>query len=139
MLPIFALANAGIVLDRASFEAATETPVALAVALGLLIGKTVGLTLGVALAVRAGAERAAPGRRAGPTSSGVGALAGIGFTVSLFITELAYSDPDVIAAVEDRRARGLHARGDPRHHPAGDGGAAQTGRAATPDEPPPGP
>ncbi|MBJ7454705.1 MAG: Na+/H+ antiporter NhaA [Thermoleophilia bacterium] len=97
VLPIFALANAGIALDRASFEAATDTPVALAVALGLLVGKTVGLTLGVALAVALGLSVLPRGVRWAHVV-GVGALAGIGFTVSLFITGLAFSDPDVIAA-----------------------------------------
>ncbi len=52
VIPIFALANAGIVLDGSSLEAATETRVALAVALGLVIGKIVGITAGVALATR---------------------------------------------------------------------------------------
>ncbi len=97
VLPVFALANAGIVLDGPSFEAATETPVALAVALGLLIGKTVGLTAGAALAVGLGLSTLPHGVRWAHVV-GVGALAGIGFTVSLFITGLAFSDPDVIAA-----------------------------------------
>ena len=99
VLPIFALANAGIVLDSASFTAATETPVALAVALGLLVGKAVGLTLGVALAVALGLSTL-PRGVGWAHIVGVGALAGIGFTVSLFITGLAYSDPDVIAAAK---------------------------------------
>ena len=97
VLPIFALANAGIALDRASFEAAAETPVALAVALGLLVGKTVGLTLGAVLAVALGLSVLPAGVRWAHVV-GVGALAGIGFTVSLFITGLAYDDPDVVAA-----------------------------------------
>lgn len=97
VLPIFALANAGIALDRASFQAATDTPVAFAVALGLLVGKTVGLTLGAALAVVLGLSVLPRGVRWAHVV-GVGALAGIGFTVSLFITGLAYSDPDVVAA-----------------------------------------
>ena len=97
VLPIFALANAGIVLDSASIEAARDTPVAAAVALGLVVGKTLGLTLGVFVAVSLGLSRLPPG----VTWShilGIGALAGIGFTVSLFITELAFTDPGAIAA-----------------------------------------
>ncbi len=97
VLPIFALANAGIVLDAAAFDAATDTPVALAVALGLVVGKTIGLTAGVALAVALGLSRLPQGVRWAHVL-GVGALAGIGFTVSLFITGLAYSDPGTIAA-----------------------------------------
>ena len=42
VLPIFALANAGIVLDSASIDAARDTPVTAAVALGLVVGKTIG-------------------------------------------------------------------------------------------------
>jgi len=97
VLPIFALANAGIVLDAASFDAATETPLALAVALGLLIGKTIGLTAGVALAVFLGLSRLPDGVRWAHVF-GIGALAGIGFTVSLFITGLAFSDPELVDA-----------------------------------------
>ena len=99
VLPIFALANAGIVLDSDSLEAATETPVALAVALGLVLGKAIGLTAGVAIAVRLGLSALPPGARWAHVC-GVGALAGIGFTVSLFIAGLAYSDPDLLAAAK---------------------------------------
>ncbi len=97
VLPLFALANAGIVLDADSLEAATQTPVALATGLGLVVGKTVGLTLGAALAVGLGLSALPDGVRWSHVV-GVGALAGIGFTVSLFITGLAYSDPDLVDA-----------------------------------------
>jgi NhaA family Na+:H+ antiporter len=90
VLPIFALANAGIVLDSESIDAATQTPVALAVGLGLIVGKTVGLTAGVALAVRLGLSSLPPGVR-WPHVVGTGALAGIGFTVSLFIADLSFT------------------------------------------------
>jgi NhaA family Na+:H+ antiporter len=99
VLPIFALANAGIVLDAASLEAATETRIALAVALGLVLGKTVGLTLGVALAVRLGIAILPAGVRWAHVV-GVGALAGIGFTVSLFVAGLAYTDPSQLEAAK---------------------------------------
>ena len=99
VLPIFALANAGIVLDGGSLRAAAETPVALAIALGLIFGKAIGLTAGAALAVRLRLSTLPVGVR-WTHILGVGALAGIGFTVSLFITELAYADPDVIDAAK---------------------------------------
>jgi NhaA family Na+:H+ antiporter len=99
VLPVFALANAGIVLDGAALRAAVETPLAAAVALGLVVGKIVGLTAGTALAVRLGLSTLPPGVR-WTHIVGVGALAGIGFTVSLFITELAYADPAVIDAAK---------------------------------------
>jgi NhaA family Na+:H+ antiporter len=73
--------------------------VALAVALGLVVGKALGLAAGTALAVRLGLSALPSGVRWAHIL-GVGALAGIGFTVSLFITELAYVDPDVIDAAK---------------------------------------
>ena len=99
VLPIFALANAGIVLDAESLEAATETPIALAVALGLVLGKTIGLTLGVVLAVKLGLSLLPSGVRWAHVV-GVAALAGIGFTVSLFIAGLAYTDPSELEAAK---------------------------------------
>ncbi len=99
VLPIFALANAGIVLDSAAFEAAGETPVTTAVAVALIVGKCIGLTGGTFLAVRLGLSRLPAGVR-WPHVVGVGLLAGIGFTVSLFITELAYDDPALVDAAK---------------------------------------
>jgi Na+:H+ antiporter, NhaA family len=99
VLPIFALANAGIALDAESLEAATQTRVALAVALGLVLGKTIGLTAGVAIAVRLGLSALPAGARWAHVV-GVGALAGIGFTVSLFVAGLAYSDPELLGAAK---------------------------------------
>lgn len=99
VLPIFALANAGIVLDGPSLRAATETSVALAVAVGLVAGKTIGLTLGTYVAVRLGVSRLPKGVT-WTHVLGVGALAGIGFTVSLFITDLAYASAEIIDAAK---------------------------------------
>jgi NhaA family Na+:H+ antiporter len=99
VLPIFALANAGIVLGGDSLQAASETPVALAIVLSLVVGKTLGLTAGTALAVRLGLCSLPHGVRWAHIV-GVGALAGIGFTVSLFITDLAFADPDLIEAAK---------------------------------------
>ena len=99
VLPIFALANAGIVLDASSLEAATETPVALAVAAALVLGKGIGLIAGTALAVRLGLSRLPESVRWAHVL-GVGLLAGIGFTVSLFITELAYTDGNLVDAAK---------------------------------------
>jgi NhaA family Na+:H+ antiporter len=99
VLPTFALANAGIVLDAESLEAATETRVALAVALGLVLGKAIGLTAGVAIAIRLGLSALPAGVRWAHVV-GVGALAGIGFTVSLFLAGLAYSDPELLDAAK---------------------------------------
>lgn len=99
VLPIFALANAGIVLRGGAIDAARETPVAAAVVVALVVGKAVGLTGGTALAVRMGLSRLPAGVR-WPHIAGMGLLAGIGFTVSLFITDLAYDDPDLVSAAK---------------------------------------
>jgi NhaA family Na+:H+ antiporter len=99
VLPVFALANAGIVLDADTLDAATQTPVALAAAVGLVVGKTAGLALGAAIAVGLGLSALPEGVRWAHVV-GVGALAGIGFTVSLFITGLAYSDPALVDAAK---------------------------------------
>lgn len=90
IMPIFALANAGVPISMAGLPA--ETPAILGgVALGLLIGKPLGLVGVTWLVVRLGI---AP-LPAGATwwhLLGVGVLAGIGFTMSLFIASLAFGD-----------------------------------------------
>lgn len=86
VLPLFALANAGVVLPD-DLAGALGTPVAL----GLLLGKPIGVLLASFIMVRfAGAELGT-----GVTwrhMIGAGLLAGIGFTMSLFVNELAFSD-----------------------------------------------
>lgn len=89
VVPIFALANAGIVLDRPSIEAAMDSRITLGVVLGLVLGKVFGLLLGSWLAVRLGLSRRPPGV-SWLHLAGLGGLAGIGFTISLFVTNLAF-------------------------------------------------
>jgi NhaA family Na+:H+ antiporter len=92
IVPMFALANAGVTFTAEGARAAATSPVTLGILLGLVVGKTVGITLASFAAVRSGLGRLPPG--AGWRHLiGVSAIAGIGFTVSLFITELAFSDP----------------------------------------------
>lgn len=92
ILPIFALANAGIVFGAGALSAEGAMGAALGVGLGLLVGKAVGIPLGTWLVVRAGLGRLPRGAR-WPQVIGIGLVAGIGFTVSLFITDLAFDDP----------------------------------------------
>jgi NhaA family Na+:H+ antiporter len=99
VLPLFALANAGIALDRDAIDAAVDAPVTLAVVVGLVVGKTAGLLLGTVLATRLGLAQL-PAGVGWRHVTGVGALAGIGFTVSLFIASLAYDDPALQAAAK---------------------------------------
>ena len=95
VVPAFAWANAGIALDAAAIGDAAGSRLTWAIALGLALGKPVGLTLGWAIAVRAGAEAA---EGVGWQSVlGIGVLAGIGFTIALFVTDLAYDDVALVA------------------------------------------
>ena len=91
IVPLFALANAGIDFRGVDLGDLITPPIALGVALGLVIGKTVGISLFTWLAVKTGLGKL-------PTATswrhvvGLAALGGIGFTVSLFITNLAFAD-----------------------------------------------
>jgi NhaA family Na+:H+ antiporter len=89
IVPIFALANAGIVLSADSIT--SPSAVLGGVAVALVAGKFIGVTLFSWIAVRLGFGRLPEGARWGHVM-GVGAVAGIGFTVSLFITGLAFDD-----------------------------------------------
>jgi NhaA family Na+:H+ antiporter len=87
IVPIFALANAGIEL---SGDALTDpSSVLVGVAVALVAGKLIGITAFSWLAVRLGLGRL-PDGTSWRHIAGVGAVAGIGFTVSLFITGLAF-------------------------------------------------
>jgi len=87
VVPIFALANAGIVVSRHSLSEALGSTLAWGVFLGLVLGKPVGVTLGAWVAQATGIGRLPPGLRFAHVVGG-GMLAGIGFTVALFITDL---------------------------------------------------
>jgi len=99
IIPLFALANAGVNLGGGAIEAALTSRVTLGVVLGLVAGKILGITLFSWTAVRLGAARLPSGVGWGQVMA-VAAVAGIGFTVSLFIAALAFSDPAVLAAAK---------------------------------------
>jgi NhaA family Na+:H+ antiporter len=90
IMPLFAFANAGVSLAGVDL-ARLMHPVTMGIAFGLLIGKPVGITLFVWLAVRLGAARL-PRGCTWMQIIGVGFIAGIGFTMSLFIGALAFGD-----------------------------------------------
>jgi Na+:H+ antiporter, NhaA family len=99
ILPLFALANAGVKLGGGELSDPAGRRIALAVAVGLVVGKFVGIvgaTLG-ALRLGLGALPSGVDRRG---LVGAAALGGIGFTVSLFITPLAYDDPLLVGAAK---------------------------------------
>jgi NhaA family Na+:H+ antiporter len=87
ILPLFAFANAGVPVRAGAFA----NPVAIAVILGLMLGKPIGITLFSWLAVRTGLSRRPADISWGVLAAG-GVLAGIGFTMSLFITGLALEE-----------------------------------------------
>ncbi|MGH3355128.1 MAG: Na+/H+ antiporter NhaA [Nocardioidaceae bacterium] len=96
VLPVFALANAGITLSGDTLVAALTAPVTAGVAVGLLVGKPIGITLATWVAVRTGIGRL-PGRTSWAMMMGLGVVAGIGFTVSLFVTGLSFADGSPLA------------------------------------------
>ncbi|WP_409435817.1 Na+/H+ antiporter NhaA [Mycobacterium sp. SMC-14] len=94
-VPIFALANTGLPLGHSTLSEAAQAPVFWAVLLALLVGKLLGV---------AGATAATVGCKLGHLPDevrpghvvGLGCIAGLGFTVALFVTDLAYTDTIMI-------------------------------------------
>ena len=96
IVPIFALANAGVRITADTFGSAVRSPLTWGVFLGLLIGKPLGVSVSTRLASRFGVAELPTGlsRR---QVTGLGSTAGIGFTVAMFITELALSNDGDVA------------------------------------------
>ena len=97
-MPVFALANAGVPLGGGLGEALTS-PVALGIVVGLVLGKQLGITLFAWLAVKANVSELPEGVGWRHVHGG-GWLAGIGFTMSLFISDLAFSDASLVEAAK---------------------------------------
>jgi NhaA family Na+:H+ antiporter len=88
IIPVFALANAGIVLSSDKISDAAGSSVTLGIVLGLVVGKPVGITLFAWVATRFGF--ALPEGVRWQEFIGMGLAAGIGFTVSIFVAGLAF-------------------------------------------------
>ena len=89
IVPLFALANAGIVISATILSDATASMIFWGVALGLIFGKVIGIGSGIWVAQKLGWGKTPDG--VSPAHVwGVAALGGIGFTVSLFIAELSF-------------------------------------------------
>ena len=112
VLPIFALANAGVVLSLGVFK--THTWLMLAIILGLVIGKPLGIFLGSWLAVH---FRIAvkPDRYSWRQVLGAGALGGLGFTMSLFIAGEAFPRSGRFRGRKDRHFHRFDCCGHNRH------------------------
>jgi Na+:H+ antiporter, NhaA family len=95
IMPLFALANAGLQLSR-DFGSLLSDPIALGIILGLFIGKQLGVAASCWALVRLGLA-AMPSRATWHQLYGVSLLCGIGFTMSLFIATLAFQDPGTLA------------------------------------------
>jgi NhaA family Na+:H+ antiporter len=95
ILPLFALANAGVAVGG-DLMAVLAHPLALGIIVGLVVGKPVGIALLSWLAVKSG-RGALPEGVTWAQVFGAGCLAGIGFTMSLFITDLAFDNEALIA------------------------------------------
>ena len=99
VMPLFALANAGVRLPAGSVADLLDQPLVLAVGLGLLVGKPIGIIATSVIAKRL---------RLGEFPTGVdwrglllvGCLGGIGFTMSIFISTLAFAQPAMLAAAK---------------------------------------
>ncbi|GAA3470200.1 Na+/H+ antiporter NhaA [Nonomuraea roseola] len=94
IVPIFALANAGVRLDAESLRQAATSPISLGIVAGLVLGKLVGISLGTWLPLRMN-WGLLPGNLVWGQMLGGAAVSGIGFTVALFVTDLAFDDPVV--------------------------------------------
>ncbi len=92
IIPLFALANAGVVLSADALAGPGGVRIALGVGLGLVVGKLVGVSGASWLAVRLGVGTLPEGVGWGHVA-GIAAMAGIGFTVSLFVAGLAFTSP----------------------------------------------
>jgi NhaA family Na+:H+ antiporter len=127
VVPIFALANAGVVLGGGALERAASSSIAWGIVLGLVVGKVIGIASFSALGVRLRISRLPSGMRM-RNIVGAGMLAGIGFTVSLFIADLSFTGPTLDTAKVGVLAASLFAG------LAGAGLLAITARAEAPSE-----
>ena len=92
ILPLFALVNAGVRLDEQSLATALRSPLTWGIVAGLVIGKFVGITGATWFMRKTGFGVLAPGLTLRRIAGGA-ALSGIGFTISLFIVDIAISEP----------------------------------------------
>ena len=99
IVPVFALANAGVRLEADALSSTDASRVAIGVGVGLVVGKLVGIVGATWLAVRSGVATLPHGVRWSAVA-GVAAVAGIGFTVSLFVSELAFDEPALADAAK---------------------------------------
>ncbi len=91
IIPIFAFANTGVVVTSSSLESALNSPVAWGIFAGLVIGKPLGIVLALILAKKSNVGDYPAGAGVGQIAA-TGSAAGIGFTVAIFIANLAFDE-----------------------------------------------
>ena len=136
VMPLFALANAGVSLAGLDLAGNSSGIVLLGVAVALVIGKPAGIMLASWMAVRSGLCRLPEG----VGWRGVllaGCLAGIGFSMAIFIATLGFSDPILLAAAKNRRVGRVRDRRGPRPpgRPDGRGAPGRPNSATVPESP----
>jgi len=99
VLPLFALANAGVTFSLSTWQSLLHSTVAWGVLLGLFVGKPLGIFSACWIAVKLKIAQL-PQTVRWDHIVGVGSLSGIGFTVSLFISALAFDDPALLDAAK---------------------------------------
>jgi NhaA family Na+:H+ antiporter len=98
IMPVFALANAGVVIDGGAMDASSWT-VSAAVALGLLLGKPLGVLTACWLVLRLGLSTLPRGLTRRHLVV-LGVVAGVGFTMALFVAQLAFTDARLLSAAK---------------------------------------
>jgi NhaA family Na+:H+ antiporter len=91
IIPIFAFANTGVVITSSSLESALNSPVAWGIFAGLVIGKPLGIVVALILAKKSNVGDYPAGAGVGQIAA-TGSAAGIGFTVAIFIANLAFDE-----------------------------------------------
>ena len=94
VVPLFAFANTGVVITAASIKGASQSVVAWGIFFGLVVGKPLGVLLASFAAKKAKIAELPEGVNA-PSLLATGSAAGIGFTVAIFIANLAFTDPQM--------------------------------------------
>ena len=94
IVPIFAIANTGVVITEKSLSAATSSVIGWGIFIGLVVGKPLGVLASALAASKARIAQLPEGASIG-TLAATGSAAGIGFTVALFIADLAFEDQEL--------------------------------------------
>jgi NhaA family Na+:H+ antiporter len=98
IMPVFALANSGVTISVEALDAASWRVIA-GVAVGLIVGKPIGVLIACSLMLRSGIATLPRGITA-PHLVVLGVVAGVGFTMALFIAQLAFVDASLLAAAK---------------------------------------